>query len=256
MMWKYAADFERKGYAVIPADDLDAIVKLREQILDRAKCIFGETQQTVEEFFNFFHHQGVTGATLNERRLQLISEVNANVDSGSLIFQGFRSTIIELLGPDLLVQKNTNLVIQQPQDPNPSELHRDAPANSPFEVVVWLPLTDSYGTKAMYILDRDGTRNALKHVEDASDLKSMEAYVRDSAPNLPVPFGSALFFWAGLLHGSRVNVENETRWTLNQRFKNLFSPNGGKEPFEFFKIHQLSPLCKSAMELLRREALE
>ena len=41
---------------------------------------------------------------------------------------------------------------------------------------------------------------------------------------LEVNFGEALVFNAGLFHGSKNNLTDETRWTINVRFKNVFSP--------------------------------
>ncbi len=255
-MWNHSDFFQQHGYAVVPADDITALHQLRQKIFDVAKRIFDYPKDDVENFFNNFHNLDITGARLNELRMKLIREVTDSVDSGTLIFKAFRSTILELLGPDLLVQKNTNLVIQQPNDPNPSELHRDAPANSPFEVVVWLPLVDTYKTKAMYVLDRKATKEALAILDGEGErYGEFESHCKSTAPAVEVPYGSALFFWTALLHGSHVNQENETRWTLNMRYKNLFSPNGDKEPFEFFKIFQLSPLTAMATDFLKSKDL-
>lgn len=250
------ADFEQRGFGIFPADDRAALDRLRYEIFVRTRSIFGLTGDDPEAAFNTFHALEITGPRLNELRVKLIREVTDGVDSGSLIHEAFRSTIHELLGPDLLVQKNTNLVIQQPHDPNPSELHRDAPANSPYEVVVWLPLVDCFGTKSMYVLDREQTGAALRRLDaDPSDWEGFHAHCLNVGANVPVPYGSALFFWTGLFHGSRVNTESETRFSLNMRFKSLFSPGGLKEPFEFFRIHQLSPLTRLGIGFQRSEII-
>lgn len=250
------ADFERRGFAVVPADDRAALDELRQRIFLKARAIFGLAGDDPEAAFNGFHALAVTGAKLNEMRVKLIREVTESVDSGTLIYQAFRSTIHDLLGPDLLVQKSTNLVIQQPNDPNPSELHRDAPANSPYEVVVWLPLVDCFGTKSMYVLDREKTAEALGRLErNPADWEGFHDHCLEVGENVPAAYGTALFFWTGLFHGSRVNTEHETRFSLNMRYKSLFSPGGLKEPFEFFKIHRLSPLTKLGIEFQKTEAL-
>lgn len=255
-MSNYLQDFQNHGYAIVSAENTEALNTLRREIFQRAKRVFDHSGDDIEDFFNNFHKLDITGARLNELRMKLISEVNDSVDSGSLIFEAFKGTVLGLLGPDLLVQKNTNLVIQQPNDPNPSELHRDAPANSPFEIVVWLPLVDCYSTKAMYVLDKEKTDEALKFLDEGGGgFNAFESFAKTQAPNVAVPYGSALFFWTALLHGSHVNSERETRWSLNMRFKNLFSPNGDKEPFEFFKVFQLSPLTKMATDFLKEKEL-
>lgn len=250
------ADFERRGFGVFPADDRSTLDELRRQIFAKTREVFGLQGDDPGEAFNRFHALSVTGATLNELRMKLIREVTNGVDSGSLIYEAFRPTLHELLGPDLLVQKNTNLVIQQPNDPNPSELHRDAPANSPYEVVVWLPLVDCFGTKSMYILDREKTAGALRLLDERpTDWDGFHDHCLAVGENVPAPYGTALLFWTGLFHGSRVNREAETRFSLNMRYKSLFSPGGLKEPFEFFKIHRLSPLTKMAIEFQKSEMI-
>ena len=43
------------------------------------------------------------------------------------------------------------------------------------------------------------------------------------------PFGSFLLFSPTLMHGSVMNKTNETRWSLNTRFKALFTPYHSQE---------------------------
>lgn len=241
--------FAHDGFAIFPADTMGPLDELRRQIFDKARTIFGENGTDPAAFFNGFHRLSITGTQLNDLRMKLIRECTDSIDSGTLIFEAFQSTILGLLGPDLFVQKNTNLVIQQPQDPNPSELHRDAPLNSPYELVVWLPLVDCYRTKSMYMLNREGTSEALKILaNNPNDWPRFESHCLEVAPNVDVPYGTALMFWTGCFHGSRMNVENETRWSLNMRYKSLFAPNGLKDAFEFFKVFRMSPLTRMGLD--------
>lgn len=249
----YTTDFLDNGFAVVPAEHPEFLDELRGMIFGACKEIFEHNGDDAAAFFNNFHDLDITGTRLNELRMKVIRHCTDNIDSGSLIFKSFPGFITSLLGPDLLVQKNTNLVIQQPRDPNPSEVHRDAPVNSPYELVVWLPLVDCYGTKSMYVLDRTQSEEALSVMQAAkNDWTVFENFAYKTGKNVAVPYGHALFFWTGLIHGSHINSEKETRWSLNMRYKNLFSPNGAKEPFEFFKIFQLSPLAKIALDFQRK----
>ena len=47
--------------------------------------------------------------------------------------------------------------------------------------------------------------------------------------------GEVLLFNQSLPHGNRVNLEKDTRWSLNCRFKSIFSPYGDKKIGEFFQ---------------------
>ena len=42
---------------------------------------------------------------------------------------------------DICVQ-NINFSIQRPSDQQRAPFHKDSPPNSPYEIVVWLPLVD------------------------------------------------------------------------------------------------------------------
>ena len=49
-----------------------------------------------------------------------------------------------------------------------------------------------------------------------------------------IKYGSFLLFNQSLPHGNVVNKEKETRWSLNCRFKSIFSPYLDKKIGEFF----------------------
>ena len=164
----------------------------------------------------------------------------------------FRS---KLVGNDVLSQRVPNVVFQPPGDPRPTELHRDAPANSPYEVVVWLPLVDCFGTKSMYLLDRASSEQALStYRSNPDDREAFQAVLDERSVQLSVPYGSALLFWPALFHGSVVNTESESRVSLNTRFKNLFAPLGMKDPFRYFSVLHTSPLTRMGMQFQREEA--
>ena len=225
------------GYFVQKSPKIKTLNIIRNEIYELIKNIFQYDYPDIDYGLNNFHNltKKINDIEFNEKRILLINQLNEKLDIGQLIFDSFKDTIFNLLGPDILIQKNCNLVIQKPNDPNPSELHRDAPANSPYEIVLWLPLVDCYKTKSMYVVDYKSTK---KLYEDLDKHKDWELFEKDSIQNateLPVKFGEALFFSTAILHGSNINKENETRFSLNIRFKNIFSPSGLKNQLQFFK---------------------
>jgi ectoine hydroxylase-related dioxygenase (phytanoyl-CoA dioxygenase family) len=66
----------------------------------------------------------------------------------------------------------------------------------------------------------------------------------------------ALFFLPYIYHGSDVNKTEETRFSLNIRFKGLFSPSGRKFPLHFFRLYKMSKLTKLALEKTKEEILK
>jgi sporadic carbohydrate cluster 2OG-Fe(II) oxygenase len=186
---------------------------------------------------------------LNDVRVGLVQHCTEHLSVGPRLFDVFPDTLMQLVGPDIMVQKNTNLVVQQPGDPDVVPTHRDSPLNSPFEIIVWLPLVDVYRTKSMYLLDRKKSEAALELLrKPEAGYEEYKAYSAREGDCLNVPFGSACFFWPGLVHGCHLNDEDETRWAMNIRYKNLFSPVGSKGLGEFFDLLRLSPLARIAFE--------
>ena len=195
------------------------------------------------------HFEKLTDSELNTTRVKIIHEINASVNCGKLVFDAFKTCIEKSLGPDLLVQKNCNLVIQQPHDPNPSELHRDAPLNSCYEMVVWVPLVDCYKTKSMYMVDYKNTKDLYSRLNDNQDWEMLEQDAISRSVQPKVKYGEALIFSTTVLHGSKINEEKETRVSLNIRYKNMFSPSGLKNQLQFFKILQRSNITALGADL-------
>ena len=62
-----------------------------------------------------------------------------------------------------------------------------------------------------------------------------------------MPYGHVVIFDQALPHGNRVNEEPETRWTMNCRFKGVFSPYGEKKLGEFFEPITLRAASRTGM---------
>ena len=59
--------------------------------------------------------------------------------------------------------------------------------------------------------------------------------------------GEVLIFNQNLPHGNRVNQESETRWSMNCRFKSVFTPYGDKKIGEFFEPVTLKAASRVGM---------
>lgn len=252
-------NFASRGWQVTIADDHFWLDKLRAEVYEVTRKTFNLTEVNPEFGFNNLHKSigELSGGELNARRMTLIRHLNTSCDVKEYVFKAFEDQIVSLIGADILAQKGCNLVIQTPRDPNPSELHRDAPANSPYEIVVWVPLVDCFSTKSMYILDISATEQALKELRSRpGNWKDFEIFAKSLACTPTVPFGSALLFHTGCLHGSEVNEENQTRISLNIRYKNLFSPSGLKNQLQFFSPLRISALARLGAAFEAKELLE
>lgn len=245
--------FRRRGFDIFEADDRQALESLRQDIFAQARGILGGDGNDPEAFFNSFHQRRMQGGELNAFRMKLVSTCTDALRVNSVVFRAFEKTLGEMVGADVAAQKVVNIVIQQPGDADQVMTHRDAPANSHFEVITWLPLVDVYDTKSMFISDLETSSKAIAALKNGGTYDSYCKTIEATAIDLEVPFGSACLFAAGIAHGAKINVTDETRWALNIRYKNLFSPYGDKGILEFFDILKLSPLSNVAFELEKRE---
>jgi len=250
-------EFRETGFAIAHADALDKLELIRRTLFEEAGnlCDAGDDAAA---FMNEFHKREMSGAELNDFRMAMIRGFNERLDAGEVIFDAFQDSLLRLVGPDVAVQKSCNIVIQQPGDIDVSPIHRDAPPNSPFEVVLWIPLVDCYGTKGLSLLDRKGTNEVIADLRVAGKDGADKVYekARRIGHRIEASFGTACFFWTGLMHVIPVNEEVETRWSLNIRYKNLFSPQGAKRLPDFFRILRLSPLADLAIKSERETAMD
>lgn len=231
--------FLEAGHVVLPVAERAALDGLRDAIARLAAAHLGQAMaEDVDAFLNGVHHQ-VEAKDLNALRLAVINGVNALAWSRKSYFSAARQALESLVGNELAMQRRLNLSIQLPADGSALlAVHADVwDGDSPFEVVVWLPLVDCHDTKSMFLLPPEAER---RHEADFARFQGQSTddlfrAVEQDLVWLEVPYGTVLLFNQNLMHGNIVNAEAETRWTMNCRFKSLFSPYAGKRLGEFFE---------------------
>ncbi len=203
-----------------------------------------------EVLLNRIHDQ-VAIAELNSFRLKIIRGINAIGNFRAMYFRLARSYLETLVGNELAMQLRVNLSIQLPGDDSSLlPIHADTwSGDSPFQVVVWVPLVDCYGTKAMYLLPPEPTARLTQEFKQQAGSSSEELYqaIAHEVQWLKVNYGEVLIFNQGLPHGNRVNTESETRWSMNCRFKGLFTPYCDKKIREFFEPITLRAVSQVGM---------
>ena len=149
------------------------------------------------------------------------------------------------------MQNKVNLSIQFPKDDSSLlSIHADTwSGDSPFEIVVWLPLVDCFKTKSMYILKPEKSEKMYKYFYKNTNLTSKEIFekIKNDVNWIDIKFGEVLLFNQSLPHGNIINEEKETRWSMNCRFKSLFSPYGDKKLGEFFEPITIRAATKIGM---------
>ena len=234
------AQFIKNGYVILPAQDVDALARIRELVVGAATSALGEDlPNDLGDYLNNFHKH-VNVENLNTVRLKVIEELNSQDWTRSAYFNLARQAIYDIVGNELAMQRRLNLSIQLPDDTSSLlPVHADVwSGDSPYEIVVWVPLVDCYDTKSMYLMPPDKDRSLqarMGEVFKSASAQELFQHIEHDVQWMNVPFGHVLVFSQTLMHGNQPNLVPETRWSMNCRFKSLFSPYADKRLGEFFE---------------------
>jgi sporadic carbohydrate cluster 2OG-Fe(II) oxygenase len=242
--------FKDQGYEVIDVENIEKIIAIEAIV---KKIIAPELKIQVEEIELEKLYKLIKKEDVNKIRLKIIEKLNLNGNINVILIESVRNKIIQLIGKDILLQKNINMVIQNPNDPDPSEPHRDYPGNSAFETVVWIPLVNCEKTRSMYIVDLVNSLKITNKLKN-NEYDSLMDYNNDIIKNsklLDIRKGQALIFATPLFHGSHINNTDKTRVSFNLRVKNLFSPHGMKNPYSFWNIYNKSIVTEIALKFIK-----
>ena len=202
--------FEKNGYIII--NDNTGLIQLA---LNRYRRL--------NNFHKYFSRKNVNGVRLN-----LYNSINKIKNIDNIYYSTCKDVLDNLVGNEVAMQKKINLSIQMPKDPDSLlDMHSDIYAGeSPFQVVVWIPLVDVSSTKSMFITTPKSNKKLNSLVLKTNDLTTRDIYEKNKKlfHFLNLKFGQILIFSPLILHGNTINSSSETRFSLNCRFKSLLSP--------------------------------
>ena len=245
---KISHEFLKKGYVIKKIKDTSSLKKIRNILVKSIKKSknLKSKNSNPDHLFNFIHNY-IKPQELNLFRLSIMNKINKS-NIRELYYRISKSLLDPILGNELAMQMKINLSIQMPKD-NSSLLpvHSDVwSGDSPFEAVIWLPLVNCYKTKSMFILPPH-KYNKIKKIFLERKIKSSEAIfkkIRKDVIWINIKYGEVMIFNQCLPHGNNINEEKETRWSLNCRFKSVFSPYNDKKIGEFFEPITLRPVSE------------
>ncbi len=240
--FKINKEFLNNGFCIRKVSSNLILDKIRNFIENKARKNMKKNKNN--NFLNNYHKY-ISLKKLNDERLGIIQSCSAKKDLRENFYKLVSKYLDSIVGNELVMQKKINLSIQLPKD-NSSllDLHADTwSGDSPFETVVWLPLVDCYKTKSMYILPKKKYNKFLNIFEKNKFKKTTEIFnlIKKDIIWIDIKYGEVLIFNQCLPHGNVVNKENETRWSMNCRFKSIFSPYSDKKLGEFFDPITLKP---------------
>jgi len=231
---KKTKTFLETGYIIAKVENISSLKYISSLI---SKAINQQLKKKKSLNLNKIHKK-IFIDELNNFRLGIINKINKDKLLRYHYFNIAREALYILAGNELMMQKNINLSIQFPND-NSSLLpiHSDVwSGDSPYEINLWVPLVNCYKTKSMYILEQKHYGDFKKKMQKSQYSRSEDIFklVKNKVRWLNVDYGQFLIFNQALPHGNIENIEKETRWSMNCRFKSFFSPYGDKRVGEFF----------------------
>ena len=240
------------AHVIRPAEDRDALDRIQNHMAQTAAALLDCAAPDDPKAFLDGIHERVTVAKLNDFRLAVFRAMNDQDWLRPAYFSVARQALQTLVGNELSMQRRVNLSIQLPNDDSSLlPVHADVwSGDSPYEVVLWIPMVDCFATKSMYIAPPALDREVQERFTDFEG-RSAEDIWRRIEPHvqfLHVPYGSYLLFSQNVMHGNRVNVEPTTRWSMNCRFKSVMSPYADKRLGEFFEPITLRPATRLGLE--------
>ncbi len=239
--------FLKQGYVIVKVNNLQSLKAISSVFLNSINQQLSKKINKINQI-NFVHKQ-LKNKDLNLFRLKLIKKINLNKEFRYNYFNLARDQLYTLVGNDLLMQKKINLSIQFPNDSSSLlPIHSDVwSGDSPFEINLWVPLVNCYKTKSMYILPERNKKYFHQVMRKNKIKSSAHIYnlIKKKLIWLKVNYGEVLIFNQNLPHGNIINLEKETRFSMNCRFKSYFSPFGDKKLGEFF-----DPITTRAMTTL------
>ncbi len=243
--------FLRDGFIIEKTKNFSKLNLIQNFIVEQtSKLLTREINQNNIDWLNNIHNF-VSKEKLNQFRLDLINQMNDHETFRKYYYNISKEFLDIIVGNELAMQKRVNLSIQLPEDDSSLlPVHADTwSGDSPFEAVVWIPLVDCFKTKTMYILPPDRAKQLNKNFKNISNhgKNNLFDYIKNDIIWLELNYGEILIFDQSLPHGNIVNQELETRWSMNCRFKGIFTPYSDKKLGEFFEPITLKPLSKLGM---------
>lgn len=224
--------------------------------------IFNEKIQSEASDFVAHDGQNLDPTKLNSQRLKTFRALNNISDWENLYFNMAGKTLSQILGPDILIQRKLNFSIQVPNDTTSRlGMHTDTlSGQSPFEIVMWTAFTDAFDTNSMFYFDRETSAEIFSEMAstEREGLEELRKKFWAKARFLNVKKSSVVIFSSTIFHGNVTNQTEQTRMSVNCRFKNLFSPGGHGSSADrgvgiFYKLLSESPLTSIGREYLDRE---
>jgi sporadic carbohydrate cluster 2OG-Fe(II) oxygenase len=249
--------FLTQGYVIAQASDSAALHELETRVRFAGNQWLMDSGRPERLESLELSHEIVDSDVLNSFRLSVFGTLNADPSTRELYYLVGQSTLETIVGNELAMQTKVNLSIQQPRDDaSVLDIHSDVwTGDSPFQVVLWVPLADTRDSNGMFFLPPGESAEALGQLRSGRLRSMREAYdfYERRIKTLELKFGEVLVFNSNCLHGNKVNCSKFSRWSLNCRFITLMAPsiNPERRLGSYYSPITMRPATKMGLESLK-----
>ena len=228
----------KNGFTKISVPEVSHFDRIQAELLDLASTVAGKKVTSLEKI-----HEDLPPEKINDFRVHVIAHLNTKTDVREQLIKGTLNFFKSVFGEDLAVQKNLNLVMLPPNDPTSIlPLHADTwTGHSGFELVLLYPLFGCSADQNMFVLPVPSFQKHRELFKSHPELQKLTETLLPELRNVELSKGEAMVLWHATPHGNRVNSSDRTHWSLNLRFKNIFTPYEQKTLGDYFQPVSLSP---------------
>jgi sporadic carbohydrate cluster 2OG-Fe(II) oxygenase len=226
----------KNGFIIKKFENIKPLINTRELILNKLKKIL-KTKKV--NFKNY--HKFVNDKTHKKVQWELSSyfwKSNLHIECA----KGLKHFLFENIGPDLLIQKKPFLRIARPNKITDNiGLHKDTLyGQTPYEMAVHIPFLSlnkkaclKFASRTHLITEKKlkFKKTKTKILKGSKDHKLGKPYdpkIFDeksyNSKSMPIKFGEYVFFTPALIHGQSVNSAKYSRFSIDLRVVNKFSP--------------------------------
>ena len=224
-----------RGYAVIPVEKMETLIKLRDSFVERINISNGS-----EKNIDFVRKAmaKMSKAEINRSMIDLLKFTNLS----EMIINSFPKLIESLCGKELFIQRRATIIMNVPGEGQAKQWpHYELMSGiSPFTYVIWAPLHDLEDQSGTYYINQKKSLEVMKK-EQAAGLVNGPTVLNMMQNQKPTPlkFGQAIIFNPFVLHGNVTFNSKFARIASGVRFQSCNKPLLQKNS-EYLKYYQLT----------------
>ena len=209
-----------QGYAVIPVENMETFIKLRDSFVERINISNGS-----EKNIDFVRKAmaKMSKAEINRSMIDLLKFTNLS----EMIINSCPKLVESLCGKELFIQRRATIIMNVPGEGQAKQWpHYELMSGiSPFTYVIWAPLHDLEDKSGAYYINQKESLEVMKK-EQAAGLVNGPTVLNMMQNQKPTPlkFGQAIIFNPFVLHGNVTFNSKFARIAYSVRFQSNNKP--------------------------------